>query len=200
MKKIVELFIGLLLFGCNNSMPKKEFEKYILVETNDPRAKGLEILVTAKKDSLLEVTSDRKYVFKKKEGSLYEQRIINDFDGKVLDIVSILTFSTAKDTSFQYHFDLGRYPPVLPLGSDDFSYQIKNIRDGYFITVKSHITEPSNKRVYLYDKNYNIKMIIVANNDHYYNFISPDLNKNKKVLEKIRMKPSVKLLIDSIEN
>lgn len=115
-------------------------------------------------------------LYKREINSIYETKVIYDFDKQPLDTIRILSYSNkVKDTSFIYFYDIQKYPPTKPLGSDDFIYSLRQINTNLFALYQENYSNSSFGELQFYDKDFNIFKIIKIIDGKYYEFINNDV-------------------------
>lgn len=99
----------------------------------------------------------------------YENKTIKDFDGKILGVEKTIAFAR-KDTSDIYEFNLTKYPPVSPNGSDDFRYKVIKISDNEFATIRENLMDTLFRDTIYYDSNFMVNKIVIRDKKNLYRF------------------------------
>ena len=188
MNKLIKLlpitYLGLFICGCNSS--KKNIEQiYSLQYTNDS---ALTTHVDYKLIRTTSVEKDLKYVCEKyiesKEESekcayykcfnnaIYEIKIIYDFDKTPLDTLLVLNYFTEKDTSFHYFYDVQKYPPTKPFGTDDYFYSIAKISNNLYVFYEENYIDSTFSELHFYDDDFAIVKVIKFADNKFYEFIN----------------------------
>lgn len=158
-----------------------DFSKYRLIRTNSLNGN---LTYTCEKFIKDQKESEKCVLYKNLVNSIFEVKIISDFDNKPLDTVMILCYSDIKrDTSYHYFFDVQKFPPTKPFGSDDYYYSLVVINDNLTAYYKENYSDSTYSELHFFNKEFAIVKIIEVFNHKYYEF-NTDRFDNKSILKK----------------
>jgi hypothetical protein len=112
----------------------------------------------------------------------FENKVIKNFDGKILGIEKIVAFAK-KDTSNIYTLNLDKYPPVFPKGSENMRYKIMQVSNNQFAAIRENIADTLFRDTIYYDSEFNIEKISIRDRNNFYFFIDVELidaNRNRR--------------------
>jgi hypothetical protein len=187
MMKLIKLFtityFALFICGCSSSK-NNIVQVYSLQYTNDS---ALTNHVDYKLIRTTSVDKDLNYVcercIKNKEESekcsyykcfsnaVFAIKIIYDFDKTPMDTLLVLNYFTEKDTSFHYFYDVQKYPPTKPFGTDDYFYSIAKIRNNLYVFYKENYIDSTFSELQFYDDDFAVIKIIKFAGNKFYEFI-----------------------------
>jgi hypothetical protein len=158
------LIVFIIFNGCFTSK-SKETLYYLHKQHSSYLVQGKPIAKIECNDTLIRLTIEyykknkpitKVKVFQKFDNQLYEQKLITNFENKVIDTVFVLA-SSKNDTSVIYKYNCRRYISSMPHGFDDWIYQIQNAA-GHKLT-KKHLTDSTFKEEFYFDNNYRLQKL-----------------------------------------
>ena len=187
------MLFTIILTHCKTS--ESEFKQSFLLQySNDSTIKDLSIFqlnrICSVKNNVILVCekfikgqkeSETCVRYKKVADSIFETKIISDFDKTPLDTINVLSYcNKVKDTSFLYFYDVQKYPPTQPLGSDDYFHILRKINDNLFASYKENNVDSTFSELQFYDKNFKVLKIIKVIKGKYYEFVNSDIKLDEK--------------------
>lgn len=92
------------------------------------------------------------------KGSYYEQKLISNYENRIVDTVNVLSFAK-KDTTVTYVYGDADHPAYLPEGFDDWRYTISMMNKDSFKLIKNHLRDSSFVEEFYFDDSFAIKKV-----------------------------------------
>jgi len=179
----VTLFV-LFICSCNGSKDNDK-QIYALQYTNDSTVTnllGYQLIRTSSIENDFKYVcekyfknqkeSERCVLYKYLNNEIFEAKIICDFDKTPLDTLMVLNYSIRKDTSYHYFYDVQKYPPTKPFGTDDYFYSIVKVNNNLYAFYKENYVDSTYSELHFYDKEYSIIKIIKFTGSKFYEFVN----------------------------
>jgi hypothetical protein len=196
LKNIYKISVSILLIcGCSNS--KDNDQSFSLQYTNDlvvSNPKDYTLVRSISEENDLQYICEKYFnknqeineecsFFKYCKNAIYEVKIISDFDNKPLDTVLVLNYFTQVDTSFHYFYDVQRYPPTKPFGTDNYFYSISKIRDNLYAFYKENSIDSTFSELRFYNNEFTLIKLIKLSDNVFYEFLNDKFKRSQEIRE-----------------